>query len=95
MIQVRNGVFETNSSSTHSICICTKSDYEKWKNGELVYDSWNEALVPVSKCSDDDIYYCQTYEKYEDDYYLEHYTVNFTTPSGDEMVAFGRYGYDG
>lgn len=34
---VRKGVFETNSSSTHSITMCVESDYEKWKNGELFY----------------------------------------------------------
>lgn len=32
--QVRRGVFETNSSSTHSITMCMKSDYDKWSNGE-------------------------------------------------------------
>lgn len=35
MIQVRNGVFETNSSSTHSLTMMMKSDYEKWQNDEL------------------------------------------------------------
>ena len=28
--QVRCGVFETNSSSVHSLCMCMESDYEKW-----------------------------------------------------------------
>ena len=32
--QVRRGVYETNSSSTHSITMCMKSDYDKWNNGE-------------------------------------------------------------
>lgn len=27
--------------------------------------------------------------------WLETYAHNFITPSGDEMVAFGAYGYDG
>lgn len=35
MIQVRQGVFETNSSSTHSITICPESDFERWKNGDV------------------------------------------------------------
>lgn len=35
MITIRRGTFETNSSSTHSICICTKDNYDKWVNGEL------------------------------------------------------------
>lgn len=35
--QVRRGVFETNSSSTHSITMCMKSDYDKWINGEVYF----------------------------------------------------------
>lgn len=30
MKQVRSNTFETNSSSTHSICMCTKDQYDKW-----------------------------------------------------------------
>lgn len=35
MIQIRSSIFETNSSSTHSITICLKSDYDLWKQGKL------------------------------------------------------------
>jgi len=36
---VRTGMFETNSSSTHSCVICDASDFEKFKNGEMfLYD---------------------------------------------------------
>lgn len=35
MRQIRRGVFETNSSSVHSITMCMKEDYDKWKNGEV------------------------------------------------------------
>ena len=34
MYQIRQGVFETNSSSTHSLCICTKKEYEDLPNKE-------------------------------------------------------------
>ena len=42
--QVRLCVFETNSSSTHSITIVDKEDYNKWENGELWLrnDRWKE-----------------------------------------------------
>ena len=43
MIQIRNNVFETNSSSTHSMVIGPISDFEKWERGELYYQeghSW-------------------------------------------------------
>lgn len=35
---IRRGVFETNSSSTHSITMCSKEEYDKWNNGELLLD---------------------------------------------------------
>lgn len=38
MIQVRQGVFETNSSSTHSITIVPKDEFEKWKRGEVYFN---------------------------------------------------------
>lgn len=41
MIQIRQGVFETNSSSTHSITIAQESDFNKWKNGDVyLSDGW-------------------------------------------------------
>lgn len=45
MRQVRNGVFETNSSSVHSITMCTKSDYDKWVNGEIYWSRWDDKFV--------------------------------------------------
>lgn len=39
--QIRRVVFETNSSSTHSLTMCLKSDYDKWLKGESVlYTGW-------------------------------------------------------
>ena len=35
MIQVRQGVFETNSSSTHSITMCTKNEFNEWVDGKI------------------------------------------------------------
>ena len=40
VIKMRQGVFETNSSSTHSITMCNESDYDKWVNGELYLARW-------------------------------------------------------
>lgn len=34
---IRQGVFETNSSSVHSLTMAMKDDYEKFENGELFY----------------------------------------------------------
>ena len=45
MRTIRIRTFETNSSSTHSITMCMESDFDKWKNGEMYRDRWNESLV--------------------------------------------------
>ena len=45
MIQIRKNVFETNSSSTHSLCICTEDEYNKWQKGELLYDRWSDKFA--------------------------------------------------
>lgn len=37
MIQIREHIFETNSSSTHSLSLCKKAEFEKWKTGKLLY----------------------------------------------------------
>ena len=34
---IRLGIFETNSSSTHSCVICKKSVFEDWKKGYYIY----------------------------------------------------------
>lgn len=149
ILQVRQGVFETNSSSTHTLTICTKEDYEDWEHGDKFwldndwgklqtnksfvtpeeleeltekyneeeqkridagdeyakvldmdkvlnerrdYDSWNDSYWDTERSS---------LEAYTiDDWYarngdLETYARSFTSPSGDEMVAFGAFGYDG
>lgn len=68
MKQIRRGVFETNSSSVHSITMCMKSDFEKWKNGEVYWDRWNCEFVSketVDKFIED---VRNDYRAYEPDY---------------------------
>lgn len=149
IFQVRQGVFETNSSSTHTLTICSKDDYDKWKRGEVFWldNSWHKLdtdkdfvtpeeleelaekyneeqqkridagdkfakVLDIDKVlnerpdynSWDDSYYDTARSALEayttDDFYvsnedLETYSKTFTSPSGDEMVAFGAFGYDG
>ena len=44
-ISIRNGVFETNSSSTHSITMCSEKDFNKWVKGEFLFDDDCEKFV--------------------------------------------------
>lgn len=136
MLQVRQGVFETNSSSTRSITIAPQSDFDKWKNGEVyLNDGWwsdkindpnkNKTFLTVDEAvnlvkawkdvygddDDDAVDYdsmdilekeekIEAYEIYTFEYYfskswLETYEEHYTTEHGDDVVAFGYYGYDG
>ena len=36
--QIRRGVFETNSSSTHSISIVSQEEYDLWKKGNIYFN---------------------------------------------------------
>lgn len=99
--QIRRGVFETNSSSTHSITMCMKSDYDKWVAGELVLDTYSEQLVPITSEIKSDMAskYPRylTYDQFNDWNYMEYETfkTTFKTPSNEEIISFGYYGYDG
>lgn len=88
-IQVRKGLFETNSSSVHSIVMCSDSDFEKWKNGESIYSREYECLVSIEdkdylewkKLSDEEkeeewtMYDYLTYDQFFNDYdAMEHET---------------------
>lgn len=101
---IRFNIFETNSSSTHSLCICTEDEYEKWKNGDLIYSYWDNNMIKppdnLDEMLDEDspLYDSDAVDDYRpydyEDEYLEWYDYHFTTPSGDKMVAFGWYGHD-
>lgn len=106
--QIRIGVFETNSSSTHSLVICSKEQFDKWKNGELVYI---RDFYPISKderpksnfVSVEDIelfkdkgvddYEICSFDEWGEDY--EQNTYEYTSESGDELIVRAYYGYNG
>ncbi len=71
--------------------ICTAEEYKKFENGELLLDVWDGKMIDPNKVEDPSGY--QTYEDYFSEY-LESFKKEFTTPSGDRMMAFGQYGYD-
>lgn len=77
--QVRVGVFETNSSSTHSITICSPEQWEKLESKD--FEGLNESLI------EDYNYYVNSYN--------ETYSYSETTPNGEKIILFGYYGYDG
>lgn len=98
--QIRRGVYETNSSSVHAITMCMGSDYDKWIDGELIWDRWDEVLIPITdqnkESIEDDKWRYLTYERFNDYEYVDQETFEdgMTTPSGERVVAFGYYGHD-
>ena len=134
--QIRRGVFETNSSSTHSLTMCSDDVFEAWKRGEVLFKRWEEKFVKPTQLSDQDKrdaedeynytkdsywkdwndlsdnekekwytkyatnhnlkdYNAKTYDEYMRNGSLETFVQRYTSKSGDKIVAFGEYGYDG
>lgn len=134
--QIRRGVFETNSSSTHSLTMCSEEEFEQWKKGKVLFDEDDETFVKANDLSNKDKEYAaQDYEDNKDEYSkdwaelsetakeryytkyakendlidkdaktydeymresdLETFVQRYTSKSGDKIVAFGEYGYDG
>ena len=113
MLQIRRSVFETNSSSTHSLTMCLKSEYDRWVAGEVFLDesagrflTKDEAYAELRKfgreletMDNEDAeemlrdYGIYTAENYNDEY-LEGFEEEFTTPGGEHVMAFGKYGFD-
>ena len=91
MKQIRIGVFETNSSSTHALVICTDEELEQWKKGELVYE-YREGLVPsnYSNASSDG----ETYEDFMDDDDLEIEIYTYVTKREENLTIFCKHGYN-
>lgn len=52
MIKIRYGVFETNSSSVHSLIMCGDNEYQKFVDNELLYDRWNDCLISYNEALD-------------------------------------------
>ena len=96
MKQIRLGTFETNSSSTHSLIICTDAEYKSWLNGEAVLDRDYEKIVPMpsdDELEEDDWRYVK-HDEYYDKIDMEGFDETYTTPHGDVIHVFGWYGYD-
>ena len=139
MRQVRRMTFETNSSSTHSITICSEETYNKWCDGKVLFGDWNQDFIEAGELTPYD-YECAKakYESSKGKYYknweelsaedqkdytmeyvlrdkkkkdydeyltydewadrhnngIETFSKHYTTASGDNIVAFGYYGYD-
>ena len=111
MKSIRRGVFETNSSSTHSMTICAKEDYEAWRKGKVLFDENKNVFLPEKEVLeklkdelDEDLnedgilqeYGYYTYDEFwNKENELESFEEEYTTKGGEVIKIFGSYGYNG
>lgn len=131
--QIRYGMFESNSSTTHCIWMTSREKYEKYeqggylydgndygwknkkavpKNGEIYsreeviemiknnykdYEPFNEDEMDEDEIKDewDDIIWEAEFVSEEaiENQDFETFYDSYRTPNGEEVVAFGYYGY--
>lgn len=100
-IQIRRGVFETNSSSMHAFCIVSGEELEKFKNGELnlnaLYPEGEMTSLSRPNCSyrPDHIWDWEDFVNSNEDGYdmsndIEEYGVKFP-PGSIEELSNGSY----
>jgi predicted solute-binding protein len=111
MKSIRRGVFETNSSSTHSLTICAKEDYVAWRKGEVLFDknkntfiTKNDVLKKIKERLNEDFpkddilqYYGYfTYKQWQErETELESFEQEYTTKNGEVIKVFGEFGFNG
>ena len=116
---IRRGVFETNSSSVHSLTMCSRTEWDDWKRGDLWL--YKETLLSKSDiiaslkrlqwfnkcnfeamsddeweefCKDNNIFSWDSYNRYAQRRSFETFDQKYTTLKGEDVCAFGYYGYD-
>ena len=76
---IRRGVFETNSSSTHSITICKKENFDRWKKGEVFFDSDENFItkeLAIERLKTDHYYGVEGNLDYNNDRAVDHALTN-------------------
>ena len=61
---IREGVIETNSSSTHSLIMMEESKFKKWKDGELFYHE-DEPYIRDKEAREKFRNYFKKYDKHD------------------------------
>ena len=107
--QVRIGVFETNSSMTHALTMCSDSEYQKWQNDEVYWQRWSyDDFITIEEAKEEfelNSYYTDfdewrrdegllTYDEFNDYDYMSFETFGYTyTTPNGEIVH--AFGYYG
>ena len=77
--QIRRGVFETNSSSVHTLAITTTTDWDRFEKGELLMKGYpyDISFVNANSVDKEQVF---TYDKYDDgEYYYDYEYMTYDT----------------
>ena len=104
MMQIRYGIFETNSSSTHSLYFANDKQWEDFRHGKTLLDIyndnfvlWENAVEIVVKKEKENKYYLPFWNEFEETQYTEE---EFRALSKEEQYNnflrhYGYLSYDG
>ena len=105
-VQIRRGVFETNSSSIHTLSITTTTDWDRFKKGELLMKGYpydisfvdansvdEEDVLTGDKKHDGEYYSDYEYMTYDAFNYLDD-TAEILLKKFDNVLAISVYTYD-
>ena len=92
--QIRRGVFETNSSSVHTLAITTNTDWDKFKKGELLMKGYpyDISFVDVNSVNQEKVF---TLDKYKNEHYFDYDCYDYITyeafNSLDDEIIFKKF----
>ena len=103
--QIRRGVFETNSSSVHTLAITTSTDWDRFEKGELLMKDYpyeisfvdansvdKEQVFTTDKYDDGEYYSDYDYMTYDAFNYLDDAEILFKEL--DNVLAISVYKYE-
>lgn len=104
MKNIRRGIFETNSSSTHSLTIVPSNEYEEFEQGKRFFERWHDILITEEEYEQKAKEFKVEHPDYDDkeikEYFelmtfdeycnmdYETFSQSYKTKNGDEVVAF-------
>lgn len=109
-VQIRSSVFETNSSSVHSLTMCKSDEYADWVAGKTMYMPEKRKFLPTKEAEEynrelaeknhmdfsnlDYVYYEEYYLSY--DKFMDYYCSHYYYDTfKDEKDGIVAFGYYG
>lgn len=103
MIEIRNKVFETNSSMTHTLVICKEDNYNAWINGKLMFKFEGEQFLDAENARKENAkvlrerlkWYDETGREYRADKFNEEIIAKYESGEvKDRWALFSRWDID-